>query len=192
MQKYAESENNCILLLIGGCSRTGKTTLAKELELEFRQNGVNSITVKLDNWLLGVNERNGQETVRERYNYSEIVESVRKILKGEKIFPPIYDPETRIVTRENLSDFFQIEKGICIVEGVIALAIRELRNLSDWKIFTEVNDEIRKKRLLEFYRDYKKCSHVESKEIIDTREVEEVPYIKETKIFADIIFCPEN
>ncbi|MHA2246035.1 MAG: hypothetical protein ACXADY_13815 [Candidatus Hodarchaeales archaeon] len=137
---------------------------------------------------MGIDERIGIEIVRERYNYSEIIKSMKYVLKGEKMYPPIYDPKTRAVSRENLSEYIQIEKGICIIEGVIALDIPELRTLSDIKIYTEVEDEIRKKRLMEFYCQFKECSAQESKEIINEREVEEVPYIKETEAFADIIY----
>ncbi|MHA2292524.1 MAG: uridine kinase family protein [Candidatus Hodarchaeales archaeon] len=192
MERFSRSENRSFLVLIGGCSRTGKSTLAKELEKEFKQINVNSLIIKIDNWLLGLDERSGKETVSERYNYSEIVESIRKIMKGEKIFPPIYNPKTRKVIRENLSQFFHMKEGICIVEGVISLDIPDLRNLSDFKIYTEVSDEIRKARLMKFYNQYKKCSLIESKDIIEAREAEEVPYVKETKIFADFIFHSES
>ncbi|MFX0087440.1 MAG: uridine kinase [Candidatus Hodarchaeota archaeon] len=192
MKKYQKSKKNCFLVLIGGCSRTGKSTLAKKLERELKNKNINSITVKLDNWLLGIDERSGKETVSERYNYSEIVKSIRKIMKGEKIFPPIYNPKVRKVTRGNLTQFKQIDHGICIIDGVIALDIPDLRNLADLKIYTDLNDEIRKKRLLEFYNRYKKCSRRESEEIINAREMEEVPYVKETKVFADFVFYQES
>jgi uridine kinase len=188
LRKYQDVQKPCFLILIGGCSRTGKSTLATELKNKFKSNSINSIIIKLDNWLLGIDERIGIEIVRERYNYSEIIKSMKYVLKGEKMYPPIYDPKTRAVSRENLSEYIQIEKGICIIEGVIALDIPELRTLSDIKIYTEVEDEIRKKRLMEFYCQFKECSAQESKEIINEREVEEVPYIKETEAFADIIY----
>jgi uridine kinase len=178
--------------LIGGCSRTGKTTLSEKLIKMSKIADINSIYVRLDNWLLGINERSGKETVTERFNYPAIIESVKAIKRGEKVFPPIYDPKTRLVTRGKSSQFIQIESGICIIDGVIALDIPELRDLSDFKIYTEVKDEIRKKRLMEFYNQYKKCSLLESKSIIEARELEEVPYIKKTKIFADFVFQSEN
>jgi uridine kinase len=162
IERYTESRKGRFLVLVGGCSRTGKTMLATMLEKKLEQHNIKSITIKLDNWLLGLNERSGKETVSERYSYSEIYKSIRKIMKGEKIFPPIYNPKTRKVTRQNLTHYHQINEGICIVEGVIALDIPDLRNLSDFKIYSEVNDEIRRERLLEFYSEYKKCSLVES------------------------------
>ncbi|MHA2237373.1 MAG: hypothetical protein ACXAB2_03260 [Candidatus Hodarchaeales archaeon] len=192
IQKYTESNKSIFLVLIGGCSRTGKTYLTEKLRSELKRYKINSIVIKLDNWLLGINERSGKETVRERFNYFEIRDSIKRIMKGEKIFSPIYDPKTRLVARENRSQFTQIKDGICFVDGVVALDIPELRTISDFKIYTQLNDELRKERLMEFYCTYKKCSPIESKEIIESRELEEVPIIKQTRRYADIIYHPEN
>ena len=185
------TKNTRFLILIGGCSRTGKSYLAQELERKFRLNNVNSIVLNLDNWLIGIDERTGKETVSERYNYPKIISSVQKIMKGDRIFPPFYNSKTRLVTKSNETISVQLDAGICIVNGVVTLDIPELRKLANLKIFTEVNDDIRKHRLMEFYYQYKGCSSEESKMIIGERELEEVPYIKKTKIFADIVYQPK-
>ncbi|MFW9996695.1 MAG: uridine kinase [Candidatus Odinarchaeota archaeon] len=190
-RNYSESVGPRFLILVGGCSRTGKSTLAKKIESAFRKIGISTITVELDNWLLGIDERTGNETVRERYNYLAIVEAIMKLLNGEKIFPPIYNPKTRRVNRNNVSSDLQISKGVCIVEGVIALDIPSLRDLSDFNIYTELNDKIRKKRLLEFYHQHKKFPIDKCNDIISARELEEIPIIKETMIFADIVYYTE-
>ncbi|MHA2329131.1 MAG: hypothetical protein ACXACR_11485, partial [Candidatus Hodarchaeales archaeon] len=77
IQKYTESNKSIFLVLIGGCSRTGKTYLTEKLRSELKRYKINSIVIKLDNWLLGINERSGKETVRERFNYFEIRDSIK-------------------------------------------------------------------------------------------------------------------
>ena len=70
--------------------------------------------------------------------------------------------------------------------------IKELRNISDFNIFVDVDDNIRKERLMKFYIDYKKCSVDESEKLIKARELEEVPTIKKTMNYADVIYKYEE
>jgi uridine kinase len=79
-----------------------------------------------------------------------------------------------------------------IIDGVVALDIKGLRDLSDFTIYVETDDVVRKKRLKEFYREDKKCSVIETEQIIKSREIDEVGIIRETKKYADIIYRDES
>ena len=184
VRAFLKSNKQRFLVCIGGCSRSGKTTFANTLKTELNRRDIDCIIISLDNWLLGVNERRGNENVRGRYNYQKIVENIDIIIKGGTIYPPIYDPKSRLITRKKSNDGLSIHKGVCIIDGVVALDIEGLRNISDYNIFVDIEDEIRKKRLLEFYTDFKGCTLEESEDIICSREFDEVPIIKKTKIYA--------
>lgn len=188
LKAHFKSNKKIFVVSIGGCAQSGKTTVANRIKDDLNKRGINSIVVSLDNWLLGVNERKGNETVRERFRYQDIVEAAARIVEGEKVYPPIYDARTRLIIREKSLEPLHIDEGVCIVDGVVALDIEGLRDISDFNIFVDVDDDIRKKRLKHFYRDYKKCSLEETERIIEPRESEEVPIIKKTKEFADVIF----
>jgi len=114
---------------------------------------------------------------------------LNQIKKSAKVYSPIYDPKSRLIISKKSLNPIYINEGICIVDVVVALDIKELRNISDFNIFVDVDDDVRKKRLMKFYIDYKNCSVEESKRIINKRELEEILIIKKTKRFAEKIFC---
>ena len=155
--------------------------------LNLKEKNIDCIIFSLDNWLLSLDERKGDETVRERFQYKKISEAIIQIKKGAKVYSPIYDPKTRKIVRKKSLNPICINEGICIVDGVVASDIKELRNISDFNIFVDVDDNIRKERLMKFYIDYKKCSVDESGKLIKARELEEIPTIKKTMNYADVI-----
>ena len=63
-----------------------------------------------------------------------------------------------------------------------------LRDISYFNIFVDIDDDTRKKRLMKVYIDYKNCSVNESEKLINARELEEVPTIKKTMNYADVIY----
>ncbi|MBA3037994.1 MAG: hypothetical protein FP814_16085, partial [Desulfobacterium sp.] len=186
LSAYSSLNKKRFFVLIGGCSRSGKTGLAQKLQSEIKRNNINCLIVCLDNWLKGIDERDGSETVRERYNYNKIIKDLEDLRNGIKINPPLYNPMTRMVTN-NENQLF-IDEGICIIDGAVALDIDELRHLSDLNIFVDIPDDLRKERLMQFYSGYKKCPGDECKRIISSREIDEVPIIKKTRSYADMIY----
>jgi D-glycero-D-manno-heptose 1,7-bisphosphate phosphatase len=188
LKSYFMSNKKRFIVSIGGCAQSGKTTLAEKIKKHLNKMGIKCIVVSLDNWILDLNERKGDETVRERFLYKQISEAIALIKEGNRVYAPIYDPKTRSVISKKSSTPISIDTGICIVDGVVALDIEELRKISDFKIFVDVSNNIRKSRLKKFYIKYKKCSLYETKDIIKSRELEEVPTIKKTKKYADILY----
>jgi uridine kinase len=186
ISEYEQSQNQRFLVSIAGCSRVGKTTLAKKLKVDFKRRGINSKIISLDNWLLGLDERDGTETIRERYQYNQICEDIKKIKKGQKIHTRTYDPKTRKIIKNDVTNSFNLKYGeIGIIDGIVSLDIKELRNISDFKIYVDIDDDARKSRLIDFYVNYKGYTLEETKNIIEPRESEEVRKIRRTKKYAD-------
>jgi len=188
MDLLDESSDNPTFVLVGGCSRAGKTTLVSELAETISVAGVNATAVKLDSWLISVDDRKQNSTVLERYEVTAIVASVNKILQGDTICPPVYDVVSRNRVVDSGGDPIAAESGILFVEGVLALAIEELVEKAALKIFVDIPDEHRKNRLIDFYSNTKGLARQEYESIVATREKEEVPYTKKTAINADVLF----
>jgi len=180
------------LLLIGGTSRSGKTTLANHISSQLNTQDINNIIVSLDLWLIDIDKRKENSVVIERYETKAIINAVDHILIGHVIFPPIYNPITRKRTSETGDQGLCIDAGVAIIDGVIALAIPELLSKADMSIFVDIEDKLRQERLTDFYTKFKGFSSNEATLIIQDREKEEIPYVNDTKKNADIIFFPKK
>jgi uridine kinase len=124
--------------------------------------------------------------VLERYECDRISDEVKKILAGKTIYPPVYEPVSRQRLTERSEQGLTLTQGVLLVEGVIALALPVLRQFAQLKIFVAAEDEIRLQRLQSFYR-LRKGLEQEASHIIAEREKEEVPFIKETAVWADVL-----
>ncbi len=174
------------IILIGGCSRSGKSSLAMKLKEQFLKSGNELVLLNLDSWIIDLEKRKPESKVIERFQINEIVRSVNNLLKGEVIHHPVYNPILR--KNQGFSSPIQIKSGILIIEGVVALAIPELLKIASLKIFVDVSNITRLKRLVFFYKEVKKVEQKEYRKIILEREKEEVPFIKASKKEADIIY----
>lgn len=183
-----ESSNKPMIVLVGGCSRTGKTVLVSKLTENIISSGINTLSVKLDSWLISVENRREDSSVLERYEIPSIISSIKKVRQGEVIYPPVYDTVSRRRIEESGVDSISITDGILFIEGVVALAIKELVENAAMRIFVDIPDELRRQRLVNFYADIKRLDSKEYEDIIKKREKEEVTFIKETAVNADVIF----
>lgn len=175
-------------ILMGGYSRTGKSTLACKLKQKLENNSISTQIITLDWWLVSFNKRKPNSKVIDRYDTENIIKSLNALSDGQSIYPPHYDPVSRMRVTEKEPNWISFRSGVLIVEGVIGLAVKELIDIADLKIFVEIADYVRLKRLIHFYKTVKKTGRAEYKKIILQREKEEVPYIKKTSENADIIF----
>lgn len=176
------------LILIGGCSRSGKSIIASRLSQNFTANGIDNPIVAIDSWLISLENRKPDSTVLGRYDCETIIKSIKEILSGNIVYPPVYDINSRRRIAQQSKDPIFAKSGIIIVEGVIALALKELLDIAVLRIFVTVSDKIRLARLTDFYHKTKGLSIKQTKDVIFSREAEEVPFIKKTAEYADVIF----
>ena len=146
----------------------------------------------MDSWLISFDKRKPDSTVSERYQLMEINRAVDCLLRGESISAPVYDPVSRRRLEGVYHPSIQITAGILLIEGVVALSDKKLLAKADLKIFVELPDCIRIKRLLDFYSRIKKIPRTEYKPIIAGREKEETIFVKNTAQYADILFSWQN
>lgn len=183
-----EPLNKPLIVLVGGCSRTGKTFLVSKLIENIISSGINTTVVNLDSWLVSLDNRKKNSSVLERYEIPSIISAIKKVRQGEVIYPPVYDAVSRKRIADSGGASISIKDGILFVEGVVALAIKELVENATFRIFVDTPDKLRKQRLMDFYSDIKRVDRKEYEKIIKKREKEEVPFIKKTAVNADIVF----
>lgn len=185
---YTENRTDIFVILVGGCSRAGKSTFSAALAEQFRKNRIESLVINLDSWLISLDKRKDGSTVTERYELEEVNLAVEKILLGDTVCPPVYDPATRKRLEGITDKAIQLKRGVLIVEGVITMADSGLLNKANLKIFVEVADTLRMKRLIDFYARVKQVKRTDYKQIILEREKEETLFVKQTANHADILF----
>ena len=178
------------LVLIGGCSRTGKSVLAAALDARFRRSGIPSVVLPLDAWLLGVEDRAPGSTVTQRYEGPAIVRAVEALLAGEPVVPPGYDARTRRRVEPAPGPALAIRHGVILADGVVALALPELVRLAQCRIHVSIPDDVRAARLETFYTEFKGLTREAARAVITEREAEEVPFIAATAARADVRFTP--
>ena len=176
------------LILIGGCSRSGKSTFTQALASEIRNQGYETLVISADMWLYPASLRKFNSTVIERYRIDELIESLNLIQSGSPVNVKPYNAITREL--ENFSCTIKPPKTkfIVLLEGVIALCLYELRSKSIFNIYVDLDDKTRIKRLILFYRNNKLMNKANYRALIREREIEEVIFVKKSAIYADFIY----
>ncbi len=173
---------------MGGCSRTGKSTLAHAIASHFTTGGTTARVLDIDRWLVSIDRRTAASTVLARYDCEAIVESVGGLMRGQTVHPPVYDLVSRRRIADRSAEGISLDEGLLIVEGVVALAITALVQSATARIYTQIDDPLRLARLRDFYVNTKGLSTAEAESTIQARELEEVPFIKSTIAEADFVY----
>jgi uridine kinase len=176
------------IILIAGCSRSGKSSLAQYLERRLTSQGHSTYILHLDNWITPASLRAKNSSVEERFNLPKLLIDVDTLLAGGEIFLHQYQSKTRESTGDTIRSTLPSDAEFVIIDGAVSLLNHKLRSKADLRIFVEVEKFTRLRRLISFYRDYKKLESSVYRKLIMEREAEEVPKINKSKVFADIIF----
>jgi len=176
------------VILIGGCSRTGKSYLSETIKTSFIQRRITCKIVNIDAWIVSLEKRKPGATVMERFDCDAIVKDIKALLSGKTVYPPQYDYISRKRIQEKGQPLQIVDTDIIIIEGVIALSIKALLELAHLKIYLSIPDETRIARLIDFYVNSKSVNIEKAKHIIFTRENEEVLFVKKSKASADIVY----
>lgn len=173
------------ILSIAWLSRSGKSTLFGVLLSYLNNHSLPFQYLNLDNRLVPKDQRTDDMTVRERYLYDTISRDFEALLAGKSIKVNTYDVKTRTV-QVSTTDFAYDPKSILIVDGVVSLDIPYLRQISDLKIYCDIDENLRKDRFEKFYR-YKWLSESDIADLYRKRQQDEYPLVISSKQYSDCI-----
>jgi D,D-heptose 1,7-bisphosphate phosphatase len=172
------------IILIGGNTRTGKSTLASYLRLAFEKMGQTTLPVSLDNWLLSESDRKQDMDVYARFQLPQIESDLKKLIGGDTLYRTTYvnHPD------RNAMPLILSPQGvrIIIVEGVVALSSPVLRKLADLRLFTTLTPEAFMKRMEEYYT-WRGKSLADTALLVEKRKTDEYQLIEKESKFADMI-----
>lgn len=114
------------IVLIAGPSSSGKTTFAQRLGIQLRVNGIEAVTLSMDNYF--VNRENNPKDEDGNYDFEclEAIdvklfnEQLAALLNGEEVSLPTFDFATG--TRQYLGNFAKLkENQVLVIEGIHGL-----------------------------------------------------------------------
>jgi D,D-heptose 1,7-bisphosphate phosphatase len=172
------------VILIGGNTRTGKSTLASYIRLAFEKTGQMTLPVSLDNWLLPEADRTQDMDVYGRFQLPQIEADLKRLIKGDTLYNTTYvnHPE------RNALPLILNPQGvkIILVEGVVALSSPAIRKLADIRLFTTLQPEVFMHRMEEYYA-WRGRTLPETAHLVEKRKTDEYQLIEKESKFADMI-----
>lgn len=132
----------CVLGVAGG-SASGKTTIINKIKDHF---GDDIAVISHDNYYKAHNDMPFEERCKLNYDHPDSFESermaedVRRLIKGHSIEMPVYD----YCVHNRSDETITVEpKSVIIMEGILVLENRELRDLMDIKIYVDTDADER-------------------------------------------------
>ncbi|MCR5753835.1 MAG: uridine kinase [Acetatifactor sp.] len=179
---------NCIVIGIAGGTGSGKSTFTNRLKDEF---GDRIAVLYHDNYYKASNTVSLEERAAVNYDHPNafetelLVQHLNELKNGNAIDCPVYDYSIHNRTQETI----HIEPSeVILVEGIMVLQDKRLRDLLDIKIYVEADaDERILRRVIrdvkERGRDVEGIAH----QYLTTVKPMHYIYVEPTKALADIV-----
>jgi mannose-1-phosphate guanylyltransferase / phosphomannomutase len=171
------------VIAVGGRSCAGKSVVAHALQRSLSEDGYSPLRVRLDDWIVPVEERAANSDAETRHRVSVIPEVVRGLRAGKPVIAPGYDPATRGACSEVTYD--PSCKTVIVVEGGFAVH-GTLRSMIDLAVFVESPEEIQRARFSAFYR-WKGLDDTAIETLWQGRLADEWPAVDAQRRHADLI-----
>ena len=181
------SDKVCIVGIAGGTA-SGKTTIVRKIKEKF---GDDIAVINHDSYYKAHDDLSYEDRSRLNYDHPEsfdtdlMISDVKKLKNNEPIDMPVYD-----YTIHNRADSIVhvVPKKVIIIEGILILENKELRDLMDIKVFVDTDADERLMRRIR--RDM--VERARSIESILTQYAETVKpmheqFVEPSKKYADII-----
>lgn len=182
-------------ILIGICGGTGsgKSTVAKAIFESLPQKNISII--EQDAYYRDQTELSLEERVKTNYDHplafdtDLLVKHMATLLKGEAIEKPNYNFSNH--TRETFTTRIE-PKDIIILEGIMILEEKRLRDLMDIKIFVDTDADVRIiRRIVRDIQERGRTLDSVINQYLNTVKPAHEQFIEPTKKFADLII-PEG
>ncbi len=128
---------------VAGGSASGKTTIVKKIEEYF---GTDIIVLGHDSYYKAHDNLDYEERSQLNYDHpnafdtGRMAEDLRRLIKGQAVDIPVYD----FTIHNRVDETVHIEpKNVIIIEGILILENKELRDLMDAKIYVDADADER-------------------------------------------------
>ncbi len=181
------NDNICIVGIAGGTA-SGKTTIVRKIKEKF---GDDIAVINHDSYYKAHDDLSYEDRTRLNYDHPAsfdtdlMIEDVKKLKNNQEIDMPIYD-----YTIHNRSDatIHVVPKRVIILEGILILESKALRDLMDIKVFVDTDADERLMRRIR--RDMVERARSIESILIQYRETVKPmheQFVEPSKKYADII-----
>ncbi|WP_297091482.1 uridine kinase [uncultured Draconibacterium sp.] len=178
-----------LVIGIAGGTGSGKTTVVKKISERFFDNEVAILShdsYYFDNSELSLEERRQKNFDHpDAIEFNLMIDHVKQLKKGLAIEEPVYSFIS--CTRQTETNTVEPKK-VLIIEGILCLTNKTLRDLMDIKVFVDCDSDVRLARVIQ--RDIQERGrNVDQvlKRYKETVRPSHIQFIEPTKRFADII-----
>ncbi|CAM2984659.1 uridine kinase [Hathewaya histolytica] len=133
-----------LVIGITGGSGSGKSTIAKEICDKFGEESLSIL--EMDSYYKDQSFLSFEERKLTNYDHPDafdmklLIQHVKDLIKGEEVQKPLYDFEVHNRKQETLTIK---PRKIIIVEGILVLLEKKLRELLDIKIYVDTDPDVR-------------------------------------------------
>ncbi|WP_315118030.1 uridine kinase [uncultured Clostridium sp.] len=182
-----------VLIGITGGTGSGKSTIAKEIYKRFNENCI--AMIEQDSYYKDQSHLTLEERMKTNYDHPDafdnelLVKHLKQLLRNEVINKPIYDFEKHNRKEETVNVY---SKDIIIVEGILVLEDKALRDMLDIKIFVDTDADVRIiRRLLRDMKERGRTVDSVINQYLDVVRPMHMQFVDPSKRYADIII-PEG
>ena len=181
-----------LIIGIAGGSGSGKSTIARRLVEEF---GDKVTVLRHDDYYKAHHDITYEERTRINYDCPEafdtdlMAEHLRLLREGRAVDCPVYD----YTVHDRSDEVRRVEpNSVLIIDGILVLAEKQLRDLMDIKIFVDTDADVRIiRRIIRDVRDRRRTLESVVDQYLGTVKPMHEMYVEPSKKFADIII-PEG
>jgi uridine kinase len=178
-----------LVIGIAGGTGSGKTTVVQKISEKFSKDEVAILShdsYYYDNSDLSLEERRKKNFDHPAsIEFELMIEHVKKLKNGESIEEPVYSFIS--CTRDNETKTI-LPKQVLIIEGILCLTNKALRDLMDIKVYVDCDSDIRLSRVIQ--RDIQERGR-DVEQVLSrykkTVRPSHLQFIEPTKEYADII-----
>ncbi len=183
-----------ILITIAGGSASGKTTVVEKIVSKLPQ--VDVTLIKHDDYYNDLTHMTLEERYKVNYDHPNsldnqlLISQLKQLLSNEEIDKPIYD----FIAHNRSNDVEKIvPTKVIILEGILVLENKEIRNLSHIKLFVESDDDIRFiRRLIRDTESRGRSQESVINQYLKTVKPMHYKFVKPSKRYADMIIPNDN
>lgn len=182
-----------ILIGITGGTGSGKSTIAKEIINKFNESCL--AVIQQDSYYKDQSKLSFEDRTKTNYDHPDafdtplMVEHLKKLLNEEPVEKPIYDFEIHNRVKETI----RVEpRDIIIVEGILVLQEKDIRDLLDIKIYVDTDADVRIiRRLLRDISERGRSLESVINQYLNVVRPMHMQFTEPSKRYADIII-PEG